>query len=154
MDPITFQPVSGETLIYKFESDGTVPNEVHCLTIINYDTGTLSRYAPAPGYPPIWDGIERLAGAKLAISHTVFHYRVVTKFFGVPLPNYYDTFAEARKRLPDESHKLTDWARAFRIPLSNGRANTNWTPAVQSRCDAGASVIERLYHELTAPVEA
>jgi hypothetical protein len=152
MDPISFKPDEGETLVFKFETDSTVPNEVFCLTIIDAHTGQITRYAP--GYLRIRDGLERLRAAKLTISHSNFHRKVATKYYGIALDRFFDTCAAAKERMPHDTHKLSDWAQAFQMPLPRGGANDVWSSALQHRCDSGARVILRLYLELTAPAEA
>jgi hypothetical protein len=138
-----------EKLVFKFETDNTTPTSVFCLSIIDTATGDLSRYADNhPHLEPIWPGILRITAAETAISHTVFHRKVVETYFAMPIVDYTDTFAILREIFPDKSAKLTDWAARLGMPLTQGRCNKAWTAALQQRCDQGCRVIFRLWQEL------
>jgi hypothetical protein len=143
-----------EKLVFKFETDNTTPTSVFCLSIISTATGDLTQYAENQRHlEPICNGIFRLSQAS-TVSHSLFHRNVVERFYGVPLARHTDTFADLREIFPDQSNKLTDWAQRLGMPLTQGRCNKAWSPALQKRCDDGCAVIYRLWQELHRKVTA
>lgn len=72
--------------IFDIETNGLLDEltKVHCMVLVNAESGELTSYADQPGYRPITDGLELLATADMLIGHNIqrFDLPALKKVYG------------------------------------------------------------------------
>lgn len=65
-------------LIFDIESDGLIPEltKIHCIVIVNADTGDLKSYADQLGHTPVSEALDLLAKADELIGHNIINFDI------------------------------------------------------------------------------
>lgn len=71
--------------VLDIETDGLLDQltKVHCLALLNLDTGEVHSFADQPGYKPIEDGLFMAAQASLLVGHNIIKFDIpaITKVY-------------------------------------------------------------------------
>lgn len=163
--------------VYDVETDGFLEEltKIHSLVLYDLDEGKLLSYSDQPGYPPIKEGVERLANADLIVGHNQIKFDIpaIQKVFQEwsPKGTIRDTLVLSRLIWPKDRIRAKDhsgWGKAknkplpkdigshslkafgYRLGFLKGDFNEStdwqtWSPEMQSYCENDVLVTVKLW---------
>ena len=109
-------------LIADCETDGLLDTytRIWCIQLGSVDGEDVTVYADQPGYPPIQDGLDRMAAADRLVFHNGlrFDMEAVNRLHpgAIRLEQVYDTLVAVRLLNPEErANALDDWGTRLKV---------------------------------------
>lgn len=163
---------------FDLETDGLLPEltKVHSLVIRDATSGDLiGSYADHPGYPPILEGLEKLAEGDLLIGHNVvtFDLLALAKVYGISFDpaKIRDTLILARVLWPEvkvgdfmrvkkglmpssllnRPHSLAAWGYRLGVMKGDFGKSTDWktwSAEMQTYCEQDTTVTVALWRRI------
>lgn len=168
------------TYLFDCETNGLLDqlDTVHCLVLMDADTGQVFEYADHGGYSPIEEGVQRLLDADLIVAHNAIGFdipaiRKVYPWFTPSDDEVQDTLVMARliytnqkevdfadQEFPKNkagSHsleawglRLGEWKGDYGQGLSNDVKWANWNVDMQKYCVQDVVVLKALWDKIKA----
>lgn len=171
--------------VYDVETDGFLEEltKIHSLVLYDLDEGKLLSYADQPGYPPIKEGVERLANADLIVGHNQIKFDIPAIQKVHPgwstRATIRDTLVLARLIWPKDRIRVKDnsgWGKTknkplkqdvgahtlkafgYRLGFFKGDFNETtdwqeWSPEMQSYCENDVLVTVKLWERIQWSLE-
>ena len=160
-------------ILFDIETNGLLDklDRIHCLCMVDTETGIRSQFADQEGYKTIREGLWILANAKEIAAHNAFAFDIpaILKVY----PKWYthatidDTLVLARLMYPhirdidlslnmvklNGSHSLAAWGQRLGTLKGDFGKTTdweNWTKEMQDYCALDVEVLYLLWQKLSA----
>ncbi len=143
-------------LVYDIEADGLLDEvtKIHCLSIIDIDTGKLEHYPPKE----VKRGLLRLYNAEEIYCHNQINFdvRLIKKFY--PKWRYkraYDTLLLSQLMYPDiGKHGLAAWGERFGIPKPEIEDWSIYDEAMRHRVNEDVKINYMLYKRMKKELDS